>query len=161
MNHWHNPFLSSGQVHQHWSLVTVPPSQLFWRDHALVWPLRQCFIYLLRLGISHKWVPHQCEKCLCIFYLILFTYFLDSTHVCQQFCCVYCILILIIFSLVLCMQLHSVFSPLVLCPLMDYLLITRVSGIPMLESYAMKKWGTSPQYRTYYKNTPELIPFFG
>ncbi|ROT83501.1 hypothetical protein C7M84_023318 [Penaeus vannamei] len=48
----------------------------------------------------------------------------------------------------------------ILCPLMDYLLITRVSGIPMLESYAMKKWGTSPQYRAYYKNTPELIPFF-
>lgn len=49
----------------------------------------------------------------------------------------------------------------ILCPLLDYLLITRFSGIPMLESYGRKKWGTSPQYQAYVKNTPPLVPFIG
>ncbi|XP_042208948.1 probable O-methyltransferase ustE [Homarus americanus] len=49
----------------------------------------------------------------------------------------------------------------ILCPLMDYLLITQVSGIPMLESYGRKKWGLSPQYQAYIRNTPILIPFLG
>lgn len=49
----------------------------------------------------------------------------------------------------------------ILCPLMDYLLITRVSGIPMLENYGRKKWGILPQYQEYVRNTPVLIPFFG
>ncbi|XP_069179894.1 uncharacterized protein [Procambarus clarkii] len=49
----------------------------------------------------------------------------------------------------------------ILCPLMDYLLITRISGIPVLESHGRRKWGTSPQYQAYVKNTPTLMPFAG
>lgn len=49
----------------------------------------------------------------------------------------------------------------ILCPLMDYLLITKISGIPMLETYGIKKWGSSPQYQAYIKNTPALVPFIG
>lgn len=48
---------------------------------------------------------------------------------------------------------------LVVCPLFDYFLITRLSGIPLLERYAEKKWGSLPQYKLYVKNTPALIPF--
>lgn len=48
----------------------------------------------------------------------------------------------------------------VLCPTLVYLLITRVSGIPMLESYGLHKWGTLPEYRQYIKNTPLLVPFW-
>lgn len=48
----------------------------------------------------------------------------------------------------------------ILCPMLDYFLITRVSGIPLLESYARKKWGLLQQYQEYVEKTPVLIPFF-
>ncbi|KAF2362620.1 Protein of unknown function DUF1295 [Trinorchestia longiramus] len=48
----------------------------------------------------------------------------------------------------------------VLSPTLVYLLITRVSGIPMLESYGLKKWGTSPLYQKYLRETPVLVPFW-
>ncbi|CAL4065440.1 unnamed protein product [Meganyctiphanes norvegica] len=47
----------------------------------------------------------------------------------------------------------------VLCPVFNYLLITKLSGIPMLERYAEKKWGSSPQYQAYVRDTPALVPF--
>ena len=43
-------------------------------------------------------------------------------------------------------------------PIFVTLLLTRVSGIPMLEAKADKKWGGQPDYETYKKNTPVLIP---
>lgn len=43
-------------------------------------------------------------------------------------------------------------------PLFVALLITRVSGIPLLEKRAEKKWGDDPAYREYVENTPVLIP---
>lgn len=49
----------------------------------------------------------------------------------------------------------------VLCPLLDSLLITKISGVPPLEKYAAMKWGTSPQYRDYVAKTPVLVPFWG
>ncbi|XP_045119370.1 uncharacterized protein LOC123509238 [Portunus trituberculatus] len=49
----------------------------------------------------------------------------------------------------------------VLCPLLDYLLITRVSGIPILERHAALKWGRLPHYQQYVANTPLLVPFVG
>ncbi|XP_068212741.1 uncharacterized protein [Palaemon carinicauda] len=48
----------------------------------------------------------------------------------------------------------------ILCPLMDYLLITKLSGIPFLERYARKKWGLLKQYQDYVEHTPVLVPFF-
>ena len=57
----------------------------------------------------------------------------------------------------------SVFSGLeylaVLSPVFVHLLITKVSGIPLLEKAALKKWGSLPQYKEYLKNTPVLVPF--
>ena len=43
-------------------------------------------------------------------------------------------------------------------PLFVTLLLTRVSGVPLLEKKADKKWGGQEAYETYKKNTPVLIP---
>lgn len=43
-------------------------------------------------------------------------------------------------------------------PLFVYLLLTRISGIPMLESSAKKKWGDEPEYQAYRARTPVLVP---
>lgn len=43
-------------------------------------------------------------------------------------------------------------------PLFVLLLLTRVSGIPLLEKKADAKWGGQEEYEMYKKNTPALIP---
>ena len=43
-------------------------------------------------------------------------------------------------------------------PVFVALLLTRVSGIPLLEMKADKKWGGRPEYDEYKKQTPILIP---
>jgi steroid 5-alpha reductase family enzyme len=43
-------------------------------------------------------------------------------------------------------------------PVFVTLLLTRVSGIPLLEKKADKKWGGQEEYEAYKKNTPVLIP---
>ena len=43
-------------------------------------------------------------------------------------------------------------------PLFVTLLLTRVSGIPMLEKRADDRWGDDPEYRQYKEQTPVLIP---
>lgn len=43
-------------------------------------------------------------------------------------------------------------------PLFVTFLLTRVSGVPMLEEKANKKWGGQEDYENYKKNTPVLIP---
>jgi steroid 5-alpha reductase family enzyme len=43
-------------------------------------------------------------------------------------------------------------------PVFVTLLITRVSGVPMLENKADKKWGGQEDYEAYKKRTPVLIP---
>lgn len=43
-------------------------------------------------------------------------------------------------------------------PVFVTLLLTRVSGIPLLEKKADQKWGGQQDYETYEKNTPLLIP---
>jgi steroid 5-alpha reductase family enzyme len=45
-------------------------------------------------------------------------------------------------------------------PLFVTLLLTRVSGIPLLEKKADQKWGGQEEYETYKKETPVLIPRF-
>lgn len=45
-------------------------------------------------------------------------------------------------------------------PVFVTLLLTRVSGIPLLEQKADKKWGGRPDYEEYKKKTPSLIPRF-
>lgn len=43
-------------------------------------------------------------------------------------------------------------------PLFVYLLLTRVSGIPLLESRAQERWGDDPEFRAYQERTPMLFP---
>ena len=43
-------------------------------------------------------------------------------------------------------------------PIFVTLLLTKISGVPMLEAKAEKKWGGQEDYETYKANTPVLIP---
>lgn len=43
-------------------------------------------------------------------------------------------------------------------PLFVYLLLNRVSGVPLLEKRAQEKWGDDPAYQAYCANTPVLFP---
>jgi steroid 5-alpha reductase family enzyme len=43
-------------------------------------------------------------------------------------------------------------------PLFVYLLLTRASGIPLLESRAAARWGEDPEFRAYQERTPMLFP---
>lgn len=44
-------------------------------------------------------------------------------------------------------------------PFFVYLLLTKVSGLNILEENADKKWGNEKAYKEYKKNTPILFPF--
>ncbi len=46
-------------------------------------------------------------------------------------------------------------------PLFVYLLLTRISGLPMLERSADKKWGGEPDYEAYKASTPVFFPRLG
>ena len=46
-------------------------------------------------------------------------------------------------------------------PIFVYLLLTRVSGIPILDRRALERWGEDPDYLSYRKATPTLIPRLG
>jgi steroid 5-alpha reductase family enzyme len=43
-------------------------------------------------------------------------------------------------------------------PVFVYVLLTRVSGVPMLEARAEKRWGQDPQFQAYRARTPLLFP---
>lgn len=43
-------------------------------------------------------------------------------------------------------------------PVFVGVLLTRVSGIPMLEARAEKRWGNDEEFQFYTQNTPVLIP---
>ncbi|XP_064455518.1 uncharacterized protein LOC135366650 [Ornithodoros turicata] len=47
----------------------------------------------------------------------------------------------------------------VLCPVLQLLLITRVSGIPPLEEEGYRRWGNDPAYHEYLRNTSLLLPY--
>jgi steroid 5-alpha reductase family enzyme len=46
-------------------------------------------------------------------------------------------------------------------PVFVYLLITRASGVPLLEKKADAKWGGQEVYEAYKRRTPVLVPFVG
>ena len=45
-------------------------------------------------------------------------------------------------------------------PIFVYLLLTRISGINLLEESAKMKWGKDKEFINYFNNTPKLIPNF-
>lgn len=49
----------------------------------------------------------------------------------------------------------------VLSPVFVTFLLTRVSGIPMLERKAEKRWGDDADYEEYKRSTPVLVPVVG
>ena len=42
-------------------------------------------------------------------------------------------------------------------PIFIYLLLTKISGIPILDKRGLEKWGDDPEYQKYRENTPTLI----
>ena len=44
-------------------------------------------------------------------------------------------------------------------PVFIIILLTRISGVPMLEARADKKWGGQPEYEAYKARTPVLISY--
>jgi steroid 5-alpha reductase family enzyme len=44
-------------------------------------------------------------------------------------------------------------------PVFVAILLTKISGIPMLEAHADKKWGGQPEYQAYKATTSSLIPW--
>lgn len=47
----------------------------------------------------------------------------------------------------------------IISPMFVSYLLTKVSGIPILEKYADQKWGALSEYQKYKQNTAKLIPF--
>jgi len=43
-------------------------------------------------------------------------------------------------------------------PVFVYVLLTRISGVPLLESRGKRKWGEDPEYQAYKARTPVLVP---
>ena len=43
-------------------------------------------------------------------------------------------------------------------PVFVYILLTRISGIPLLDERAIAKWGDDPDYQQYRTDTPALVP---
>ena len=43
-------------------------------------------------------------------------------------------------------------------PVFVWLLLTRISGIPLLDASAEKRWGDDPEFQAYRERTPVLIP---
>lgn len=46
----------------------------------------------------------------------------------------------------------------IISPIFVFILLTRVSGVPLLEKKADEKWGGQEDYEAYKKNTPVLFP---
>lgn len=45
-------------------------------------------------------------------------------------------------------------------PLFVFVLLTRISGIPLLEARARRRWGSDPAFLAYLEQTPRLFPRF-
>ncbi|KAG9491809.1 hypothetical protein GDO78_000360 [Eleutherodactylus coqui] len=62
----------------------------------------------------------------------------------------------------LCLSASSVFSGYqylsVISPIFVWFLLSYVSGVPILEREAMKRWGADPGYKRYVQQTPVLWP---
>ena len=43
-------------------------------------------------------------------------------------------------------------------PIFIYLLLTKISGVPILDRRGLEKWGDQPEYHKYREGTPTLLP---
>ena len=46
-------------------------------------------------------------------------------------------------------------------PVFVYILLSRISGVPLIEARGRKKWGEDPDYQRYLEKTPVLFPRLG
>ena len=46
-------------------------------------------------------------------------------------------------------------------PVFVYILLTRISGVPILEEQGLERWGEEQEYQDYLRRTPSLLPFGG
>ena len=46
-------------------------------------------------------------------------------------------------------------------PVFVYILLSRISGVPLIEARGRKKWGDDPDYQRYLEQTPVLFPGLG
>ena len=46
----------------------------------------------------------------------------------------------------------------VVSPVFVYFLLTKISGVPMLQKRANARWGNDPEYQKYFRNTRLLVP---
>ena len=46
-------------------------------------------------------------------------------------------------------------------PIFVFLLLTKLSGVPILDRRAMEKWGENQEYLDYRRRTPEIFPIIG
>ena len=69
-----------------------------------------------------------------------------------------CAVSLLIAALIAVPVLHGWQWAALISPVFVFLLLTRVSGVPMLEKKADTKWGGQPDYEAYKKRTPVLVP---
>jgi steroid 5-alpha reductase family enzyme len=58
-------------------------------------------------------------------------------------------------------SLHGAAWVLLVSPVFVTLLLTKVSGVPLLERRAEARWGSDPAYRAYVDATPILVPAVG
>ena len=54
--------------------------------------------------------------------------------------------------------LHGLSHVTLISPVFVWALLARISGIPMLEARAERKWGSEPAYQAYKARTPALLP---
>jgi len=45
-----------------------------------------------------------------------------------------------------------------LSPVTTWVLLLKVSGVPLLEAKGEKTWGNDPSYQWYMRNTPCIVP---
>ena len=45
-----------------------------------------------------------------------------------------------------------------LSPVFVTLLLTKLSGVPLLEAQGKSRWGAEPHYQAYTRSTPVLVP---
>jgi len=55
-------------------------------------------------------------------------------------------------------QMQGVELATILCPLFNFCLLRFVSGVPLLQHHARKKWGSDSTWQQYHKQTPLLVP---
>jgi len=47
----------------------------------------------------------------------------------------------------------------VISPIFVAFLLTKVSGIPILDKQNLRRWGENPEFMSYFRNTASLIPY--